>query len=111
MEDFGELLTTSGLLVDKRITWLTFHSCFDFGYLIKTIILGELPTDEKEFFRFHRSFFPTSFDIKMLIKQPAPVAAMLKGSLQDVIFIYFYRKYFLIENLRKHKIQVLNLGS
>lgn len=88
MEDFGELLTTSGLLVDKNITWLTFHSCFDFGYLIKTIILGELPTDEKEFFRFHRSFFPTSFDIKMLIKQPAPVAAMLKGSLQDVIIVF-----------------------
>ncbi len=23
--DFGELLTTSGLLVDKRINWITFH--------------------------------------------------------------------------------------
>ena len=23
--DFGELLTTSGLLVDKRVTWITFH--------------------------------------------------------------------------------------
>lgn len=42
MEDFGELLTTSGLLVDKRITWLTFHSCFDFGYLIKSILTGQV---------------------------------------------------------------------
>ena len=25
MEDFGELLTTSGLVVDDSITWLTFH--------------------------------------------------------------------------------------
>lgn len=25
MEDFGELLTTSGLVVDDTVTWLTFH--------------------------------------------------------------------------------------
>uniref|UniRef100_A0A915CMC4 poly(A)-specific ribonuclease n=1 Tax=Ditylenchus dipsaci TaxID=166011 RepID=A0A915CMC4_9BILA len=84
MEDFGELLTTSGLLVEPHITWITFHSCFDFGYLIKSILLGKLPSDEKEFFRYHKALFPTSFDIKALIKQPAPVAAKLKGSLQDV---------------------------
>ncbi|VDO21012.1 unnamed protein product, partial [Brugia timori] len=32
MADFGELLTTSGLIVDEHITWLTFHSGYDFGY-------------------------------------------------------------------------------
>jgi hypothetical protein len=25
MEEFGELLTTSGLVVEDRVTWLTFH--------------------------------------------------------------------------------------
>jgi CCR4-NOT transcription complex subunit 7/8 len=51
MEDLGELLTTSGLLVDARITWITFHSCFDFGYLIKAIMCGNLPEEEKDFFQ------------------------------------------------------------
>jgi len=84
MEDFGELLTTSGLLVDKNITWLTFHSSFDFGYLIKSILIGKLPEDQKEFFRYHKAFFPTSYDIKMLIRQQGPLLAKLKGGLQDV---------------------------
>ena len=84
MEDFGELLTTSGLLVDKSITWITFHSCFDFGYLIRSILLGKLPEDEEQFSRLHKALFPTSYDIKTLIRQPATVAAKLKGSLQDV---------------------------
>jgi CCR4-NOT transcription complex subunit 7/8 len=83
MEDFGELLTTSGLIVDSKITWLTFHSCFDFGYLIKSILNGHLPNDEKEFFRYYKAFFPKSYDIKMLMKEPGP-AGKLKGGLQDV---------------------------
>ncbi|KAI1733157.1 CAF1 family ribonuclease domain-containing protein [Ditylenchus destructor] len=84
MEDFGELLTTSGLLVEKSITWITFHSCFDFGYLIRSILLGKLPEDEEQFARLHRALFPTSYDIKTLIRHPDTVAAQLKGSLQDV---------------------------
>uniref|UniRef100_A0A914PCN6 poly(A)-specific ribonuclease n=1 Tax=Panagrolaimus davidi TaxID=227884 RepID=A0A914PCN6_9BILA len=39
VEEFGALLTTSGLVVNDDVTWLTFHSCFDFGYLIKSIIV------------------------------------------------------------------------
>lgn len=45
MDDFGELLTTSGLIVDDRVTWLTFSSGYDFGYLLKAITLGELPKE------------------------------------------------------------------
>uniref|UniRef100_A0A183BV30 poly(A)-specific ribonuclease n=1 Tax=Globodera pallida TaxID=36090 RepID=A0A183BV30_GLOPA len=84
LEDFGELLTTSGLVVEPRITWLTFHSCFDFGYLIRAIMLVKLPEDEKDFFRFHRKLFPNSFDIKILLRQAGPRDAMLKGGLQEL---------------------------
>lgn len=45
MDIFGDLLTTSGLIVDERITWLTFSSGYDFGYLLKSITLGELPKE------------------------------------------------------------------
>ena len=84
LEDFGALLTTSGLVVNGDVTWLTFHSCFDFGYLIKTIVVRNLPATEKEFFEIHRTLFPCSYDIKMLMKLPGVMAAKLRGGLQDV---------------------------
>lgn len=84
LEDFGELLTTSGLVCDPRICWITFHSCFDFGYLIRAIMLGNLPENEKDFYQYHKKLFPNSYDIKMLLRQPAPMQAMLKGGLQEV---------------------------
>ncbi|CAI4221820.1 unnamed protein product [Auanema sp. JU1783] len=84
MDDFGELLTTSGLIVDERITWLTFSSGYDFGYLLKSITLGELPKEENQFFYFHRALFPRCYDIKLLLKMPGCVNAKLKGGLQEV---------------------------
>jgi CCR4-NOT transcription complex subunit 7/8 len=82
--EFGELLTTSGLLADKRITWITFHSPFDFGYLIKCILLGELPTEQEEFLRYHRAFFPSSYDIKLLVRHSGHDSTKLRGGLQDI---------------------------
>ncbi|VDD87216.1 unnamed protein product [Enterobius vermicularis] len=84
MADFGELLTTSGLIVDDHITWITFHSGYDFGYLMRTIMLQELPKEESQFFQYHKTLFPRSYDIKMLMKQPGPMNAKLKGGLQEV---------------------------
>jgi len=84
MEDFGELLTPSGLVVNKKVTWITFHSCFDFGYLFRCIFYGPLPDNEQEFFRIYKTFFPVSYDIKLLLQQPGPQQVMLKGGLQEV---------------------------
>jgi len=84
MCDFGELLSTSGLVVDQQVTWLTFHSGYDFGYLMRAMLLRDMPTEESQFFQFHRALFPRSFDMKMLLRQPAPVAAKLFGGLQEV---------------------------
>lgn len=88
MADFGELLTTSGLIVDDHITWITFHSGYDFGYLMRTIMLQELPKEESQFFQYHKTLFPRSYDIKMLMKQPGPMNAKLKGGLQEVLFLF-----------------------
>ena len=81
MTEFGALLTTSGLIVNSDVTWLTFHSCYDFGYLMKTICVKDLPLTEKEFLEIHRILFPVSYDLKMLLKIPG---ISLKGGLQDV---------------------------
>uniref|UniRef100_A0AC34QKT1 Poly(A)-specific ribonuclease n=3 Tax=Panagrolaimus sp. JU765 TaxID=591449 RepID=A0AC34QKT1_9BILA len=83
-DDFGMFLTTSGLVCNPKVTWLTFHSCFDFCYLIKTMIITKLPPTEKEFMEIHRILFPVSYDIKMMMKHPGVMAAKLRGGLQDV---------------------------
>ncbi|PIO64504.1 hypothetical protein TELCIR_13869 [Teladorsagia circumcincta] len=85
MDIFGELLTTSGLIVDDRITWLTFSSGYDFGYLLKSITLGELPKEESQFFQFHRALFPRCYDIKLMLRMPGSFNTKLKGGLQEVI--------------------------
>jgi len=82
---FGELLTTSGLLADDRVTWITFHGIFDFGYLMKSLLCEGLPDDQEDFLRFHRTFFPCSYDLKALVKQPRFInSVVLKGGLQDI---------------------------
>ncbi|KAI7820718.1 ribonuclease H-like domain-containing protein [Kickxella alabastrina] len=63
---FGELLTDSGLVLFKNVRWVSFHSGYDFGYLLKLLTCAALPEDEDGFFRVLHT------------------CRMLKGGLQDV---------------------------
>jgi CCR4-NOT transcription complex subunit 7/8 len=63
---FGELLMVSGLVLDPRVKWVSFHSGYDYGYLLKLLTTQELPTDEKSFFDLLRIYFPTIYDIKFM---------------------------------------------
>lgn len=45
MEVFGELLTTSGLVLCEGVKWITFHSAYDFGYLLKILTNTTLPRE------------------------------------------------------------------
>ena len=40
---FGELLMTSGLVLSDEIKWISFHSGYDFGYLLKLLTFAPLP--------------------------------------------------------------------
>ncbi len=80
VEHFGELLTTSGLAFDKNVKWISFHSGYDFGYLLKVLSCAALPSEEAEFFELLKIFFPCIYDIKYLMKS----CKNLKGGLQDV---------------------------
>jgi CCR4-NOT transcription complex subunit 7/8 len=80
-DEFGSLLLDSGLLWNSKITWVTFHGSYDFGYLIKILIGGELPSDLKEFMRLVEYFFGYRvFDIKHMIKS----CEGLHGGLENV---------------------------
>uniref|UniRef100_A0AC34QVL7 Poly(A)-specific ribonuclease n=1 Tax=Panagrolaimus sp. JU765 TaxID=591449 RepID=A0AC34QVL7_9BILA len=83
-QNFGYYFTTSGLVVNPKMTWITFHSCFDFCYLLRTITCDQLPESEKKFLRIHKILFPVSYDIKVLMKHPVVLASQLRGGLQSV---------------------------
>jgi len=63
---FGELLMVSGLVLDQRVKWVSFHSGYDYGYLLKILTTLELPDDEKSFFDALKLYFPTIYDIKYM---------------------------------------------
>lgn len=78
--DFAELLMTSGIVLMDNIKWLSFHSGYDFGYLLKLLTDTNLPSEEGEFFELLRLYFPTIYDVKYLMKS----CKNLKGGLQEV---------------------------
>ncbi|KAL1919339.1 uncharacterized protein VTP21DRAFT_2032 [Calcarisporiella thermophila] len=80
VQHFGELLTSSGLVLTDEVKWISFHSGYDFGYLIKVLSCAPLPAEESEFFELLRIYFPCIYDIKYLMKS----CKNLKGGLQDV---------------------------
>lgn len=77
---FAELLMTSGIVLMDNIVWLSFHSGYDFGYLLKMLTDQNLPADESDFFELLRIYFPTNYDVKYLMKS----CKNLKGGLQEV---------------------------
>ncbi|XP_077983781.1 CCR4-NOT transcription complex subunit 7-like [Glandiceps talaboti] len=78
--DFAELLMTSGVVLCDKVKWLSFHSGYDFGYLLKLLTSCNLPAEEAEFFDLLRTYFPSIYDIKYLMKS----CKNLKGGLQEV---------------------------
>jgi len=65
-QHFGELLMVSGLVLDDRVKWVSFHSGYDYGYLLKLLTTQDLPADEKGFFETLKTYFPTIYDIKFM---------------------------------------------
>jgi CCR4-NOT transcription complex subunit 7/8 len=85
---FGELLTTSGLVLTDDVRWVSFHTGYEYAFLlskhkillniykkfIKSILkIGilmckSLPTDESEFFELLHLFFPAVYDTRLLAR-------------------------------------------
>eukprot|EP01133_Synstelium_polycarpum_P010321 gene10321-12033_t len=78
--DFGDLLMSSGIVLNDNIKWISFHSGYDFGYLIKLLTCTALPQEEPDFFELVRTYFPCIYDIKYLMKS----CKNLKGGLSEL---------------------------
>jgi len=64
---FGELVMMSGLVLREDVRWISFHSGYDFGYLIKILTCQTLPADEHGFFELLHIYFPVLYDVKLLM--------------------------------------------
>ncbi len=64
---FGELMIMSGLVLNEEIKWISFHSSYDFGYLLKTLTCTDLPMDEPGFLDTLLTYFPSIYDVKVSV--------------------------------------------
>ena len=78
---FAERLITSNILCNEQVKFLTFHSAYDFGYLLKVLEGAQnLPKTETGFLEKLKMYFPHIYDIKFMIRD----FHKLKGGLQDL---------------------------
>ena len=80
MERFGELFTTSGLVLNENIKWITFHGSYDFAYLIKALSGQPLSDEEALFNELLGLYFCNFYDVRQMIKN----VTWLKGSLSRI---------------------------
>ncbi|KAG8388239.1 hypothetical protein BUALT_Bualt02G0105100 [Buddleja alternifolia] len=67
-EKFGDLLMSSGIVLNDNVCWVAFHGGHDFGYLLKLLTCKNLPDTQSEFFVLINLYFPVLYDIKHLMK-------------------------------------------
>ncbi|KAI3904697.1 hypothetical protein MKW98_014877 [Papaver atlanticum] len=66
---FVDLLFRSRLVCNGSLAWVTFHSAYDFGYLIKILTKKMLPYELHNFVLLVRMFFGAQvYDIKHIMK-------------------------------------------
>ena len=63
---FSELLTMSGLVLNSKVRWISFHGDYDFAYLIRLLTGEDLPESKEEFDKVLHIFFPHIFDVKFM---------------------------------------------
>lgn len=66
---FSQMMMSSGLVCNDHITWVTFHSGYDFGYLIKILTGRVLPDQLTRFVDLLNTFFGEKvYDVKHLMR-------------------------------------------
>lgn len=80
VQEFGEALMMSGIVLNEDVKWISFHAGYDYGYLLKLLTCTPLPKEEEEFFELLKLYFPSVYDIKYMMKS----CETLRGGLQKV---------------------------
>ncbi|KAL9672603.1 hypothetical protein QQ045_028855 [Rhodiola kirilowii] len=59
---------SSGVVLNEDVHWVTFHSPYDFGYLVKLLTCKNLPETQTRFFDLIKVFCPVVYDIKHMMR-------------------------------------------
>ena len=65
----AQYLITSGLCMNGRTHWLTFHGGVDFGYLLRQLLGNNLPNKQDEFHECLKWFFGNFYDCKEIKRE------------------------------------------
>ncbi|KAI4290738.1 CCR4-NOT transcription complex subunit 7/8 [Pancytospora philotis] len=82
--EFGYFLITSGLVMSDSIVWISFHSAYDFAYLIKILTGNLMQEKEEEFYKFMHALFPTFYDLKYMVRSTDYVRKGLQEIANDM---------------------------
>jgi len=64
---FGELLVSSGLVLDEDVTWVVFHAGFTLANMLKLATNKDMPATALLFYEQTRLFMPTLYDTRHVI--------------------------------------------
>jgi len=78
--EFAEVMMTSGIVLNPKVNWISFHSGFDFAYLLRVLTNSVLPETDTAFFECLQIFCPVIYDIKYIMKS----CENLRGGLQKI---------------------------
>ena len=67
-EDFSGKLLSSGLVLNPKFRWVSYQGSYDFAYLLRILIKDNLPETEGEFTKLLNLYFPSFYDVRMLIR-------------------------------------------
>ncbi len=86
---FFDIFKTSGLVLNPKINWISFHGSYDFAYLLSNLLCTPLPQSENEFTKILGLYFPNHYDIKVLVRDKNK----LRGSLNKLAqYLYVERE-------------------
>ena len=84
---FFQIFKNSGLVLNPKIYWVSFHGNYDFAYLLKNLLGNSLPKNEEDFCELLRAFFPNYYDIKILVKEKFNMQGSLNKLAQNLNII------------------------
>lgn len=62
----ADYLTSSGLILNDEIRWITFHGAFDYAYLIKILTNSKLEGTYDQYETTVNTYFPCTLDTKII---------------------------------------------
>ncbi|CCD27468.1 CCR4-NOT core DEDD family RNase subunit POP2 NDAI_0K02770 [Naumovozyma dairenensis CBS 421] len=66
--EFAQLIIDSGLLLDSNVTWITYHTAYDLGFLINILMNDSMPNNKEDFEWWVNKYMPNVYDLNLIHK-------------------------------------------